>query len=990
MSFGVASRPSAITRLPAPLRVRAFAAVGFGALSIVAATGLIATHVFHEPTTLKYAVTVIAPLLLSIACLTREPLRLLVGAAIVTAPWDLNVTLQGVKISPVTLLIALAAFVALLSPEHRGAARASTTATVVTLAVALLLPALAIGREQPHFVTWILATLAGGWLAIQIAREPGGLRFVLAMLVLAATAQGLIAFYEYARHTNLNLYSSEVNEAVSQHYFFSFASGFRPAGTLPDPDSLGNILALACPLALALAVEASTQLLRLAWATCALIITVALAISFSRMSWIGAAVGVLLVLAVLPGRRRLAASAGTVALLLATVLIGLSVGGAHLRERFSSIENPTARVNRTAQGDKEREQIWKASLATAYAHPAVGVGLGRLQEHLSENIGASKEGLHAQSVYFQFFAEAGIAGLLALALLLARTASGIFAGLSRERLLVAGVAGGFVAVLLGWITDTTARYTSVSVMIAFLFGAAMAQHRRVAAIHAGGRRRSSGGGGPRGELIVRALPSEHPALGEARGESRLVLNLARSVFHLLGRYGAITILSGLGTIAIIRLLGSSDYGQYAAAVATWAVLGATADFGFSLMLSRDLPHFEGPHRPILRSAYEIATAWSAVLALVMVGLAFSAGITSTRGLALLVLAPSMLFNGLNPARVFFLIRHRTGLLLKLDVVTTALQVATTVAVAALGFGVVAIAVALSAGSIINGLAVAFAAHRLLEPAAQRRVGRLALIRRSVPLGLLSIMTKVYLMIDLVLLGWLVTGSRLGDYAAASKLLTVLATAAGVVVSGSLPALSSLIGRTREVEFLVGRVWTWLAVGVMPIFVALALFAPPLVELALGDGYQSATPLLRILSLAGAISVANNLLGSLMIALHKTRALFAQNAAAIALNVIGNLILVPKVGVVASAWLTAGCELLVFLAALVSITREVDLRPCLAISLRPAAALLAAAATALVLQHWTVLAIPASAGVFIVMVAALRAWPDDFRPSAIAADLRRVG
>ena len=988
MSFVDASRPSAITHLSAPSRVRALAAVGFGALSILAATGLIATHVFHEPTTLKYVVTVIAPLLLSVVCLTREPLRLLVGAAIVTAPWDLNVTLQGVKISPVTLLLALAAFVALLSPERRSAARASATATVVTLAVVLLLPALAIGREQPHFLTWIIATLAAGWLAIQIAREPGGLRFVIAMLVLAATAQGLIAFYEYARHANLNLYSSEVNETVSQHYFFSFANSFRPAGTLPDPDSLGNMLALACPLALALAVEASTRLLRLTWAACALIITVALTISFSRMSWIGAAVGVVLVLALLPGRRRLAASAGIVALLLATVLIGLSVGGAHLRERFSSIENPTARVNRTAQGDKEREQIWSASLATAYAHPAVGVGLGRLQEHLSENLGASKEGLHAQSVYFQFFAEAGIAGLLALALLLAHAATGIFAGLSRERLLMAGVAGAFVAVLLGWITDTTARYTSVSVMIAFLFGGAMAQHRQVVGVRAGGRRRSSTDD-MRAGLAAPTAEREDVDVGEARGEPRLVLNVARSVFHLLGRYGAMTFLSGLGTIVIIRLLGSSDYGQYAAAVATWAVLGATADFGFSLMLSRDLPHLEGAHRPILRSAYEIATGWSAALALVMVGLAFSAGATSTRGLALLVLAPSMLFNGLNPARVFFLVRHRTGLLLKLDVATTALQVAATVTVAALGLGVVAIAVALSAGSIVNGLAVAVAAHRMLEPTTERRVGRLALIRRSVPLGLLAIMTKVYLMIDLVLLGWLVSGPRLGDYAAASKLLTVLATIAGVVVSGSLPAISSLIGRARELELLVGRIWTWLAVGVMPIFVAVALFAPTLVELVLGNGYGSATPLLRILSLAGALSVANNLLGSLMIAFHKTRALFVQNTAAIALNVVGNLIFVPKVGVVASAWLTAGCELLVFLAALFSIRRAIDLRPCLSKSVRPAAALLAAAAIALVLGRWTVPAILASGAVFVAMVAALRAWPADFRPSAIVADLRRA-
>jgi O-antigen/teichoic acid export membrane protein len=577
---------------------------------------------------------------------------------------------------------------------------------------------------------------------------------------------------------------------------------------------------------------------------------------------------------------------------------------------------------------------------------------------------------------------------LAPLLLLGHAATGIVAGLRREPLLVAGIAGAFIAVLLGWSTDTTARYTSVSVMLAFLFAAAMAPHQQLA----GPRRRRSRGSAVREALEhVQAPASRGVGFGaDARpGEPKLVLNLARSVFHLVGRYGAMTFISGLGTIAIIRLLGSSGYGQYAAAVATWAVLGATAELGFSLMLSRDLPHLEGSHRPILRSAYEVATAWSTVLALVMVGLAFSAGITSTRGLALLILAPSMVFNGLNPARVFFLVRHRTGLLLRLDVITTLLQVLATVTIAALGFGVDAIAAALSVGAIVNGVVVAIAADRLLEPAVERRVGRLALVRRSVPLGLLAIMTKVYLMIDLVLLGWLVSGPRLGDYAAASKLLTVLATVAGVVVAGSLPAISSLVGRTGELEGLIGRIWSWLAVGVVPIFVAVALFAPTIVEVLLGHGYGQAAPLLRILSLAGAISVVNNLLGAVMIAHHKTRALFIQNAAAIVVNVAGNLILVPKVGVAASAWLTAGCEALVLVAALVVIRGELNLWPCVVKSLRPAVAVAVAVAVALLLGHSTILTAAASSAAFVAMVAVLRAWPADFRPSAIAGDLRRT-
>jgi O-antigen ligase len=302
------------------------------------------------------------------------------------------------------------------------------------------------------------------------------LRLILSLLVVAATVQGVVTFYEYARHANLNLYTSEVNQAVSQTYYFNFGTQFRPAGLLPDPDSLGNILALALPLAFVLALGASTRMARFAWVACAAVIAVALTLSFSRASWIGAAAGIVLALIALPPRGRARGLLGASVLLVVTVVIGLAIGGGSLTERFASIENPTARTVRTAQGDEERKRVWSAALAIASAHPVVGVGMGRLQEHLSEHLGGAHEGVHAQSVYLQFLAQSGAVGLLALLLLVGHAATGVWRGFRSERLFMAGVGGAVVAMLIGWTTDTTARYTCVSVVLAFLLGAAMAQH----------------------------------------------------------------------------------------------------------------------------------------------------------------------------------------------------------------------------------------------------------------------------------------------------------------------------------------------------------------------------------------------------------------------------------------------------------------------------------------------------------------------------------
>ena len=453
--------------------------------------------------------------------------------------------------------------------------------------------------------------------------------------------------------------------------------------------------------------------------------------------------------------------------------------------------------------------------------------------------------------------------------------------------------------------------------------------------------------------------------------------VARSVVGLAGQFGALTVLSALNTIAITRLLGPTGYGVYGTAIAAWAVLGAVSGFGFSMMLSRDAGADPSRYRPMLQAAYAVAGWWSLALTGALVVMALIAPIGSQRGLALLVLAPSMLFNGLNPAKTFFLVTFRTAKLVQIDVGCMLLQVLGSITVSAAGAGPVAVCAVVSAGSILDNVIVSLVAARML-PAGQGRFSRRELIKRSAPLGAISIMTKVYLTIDLVLLGWYIKGPRLGDYAAASKLLTVLAGLAGAVMAGALPALASSARVRAEIDALAGRVWHWLMSAAVPMFIALALFAPLVVDVSIGHRYARAVPLIRILCVAGGVTVISNLVGNLMVALHRTRSLFIQNAAAIALNVAGNVILIPTYGVYAAAWMTVATEVLVCMASIVSLRRDISLAPLLAISARPALAAAAATVVAVLLIRSQILAVCVAGAIFLAAMSLLRAWPPELR------------
>ena len=464
---------------------------------------------------------------------------------------------------------------------------------------------------------------------------------------------------------------------------------------------------------------------------------------------------------------------------------------------------------------------------------------------------------------------------------------------------------------------------------------------------------------------------------EDAARSSLTRRVAASATTLVSQFGVTTAVSAASTIAITRLLGPSGYGVYGTAIATAAVLGSTADLGFTIMLSRDMADDPTTHRPLLRAAYQVAGAWSIFLALVMVALAFTAPIGSPRGLALLVLAPSMAFNGLNPATAVFLVRYQTKRLMRINVLTVLAQAVAAATVAAAHLGPVAVTATVSISSIINSVVIAVAAHRLL-PAAQGRASRREVLRRSAPLGALAILTRTYGMIDLVLLGWFVAGPRLGDYAAASKMIIVMCGLAGTVMAGSLPALASTARAGQDGTELGARIWHWLMVSAVPAFVGVALFAPLVIDLTIGPRYRAAVGLLRILAIFGGLSVVTNLAANVLVARGRMRPLYVQSVLAIGLNVGANLILIPRYGVYASAWITVATEALVCSISVFAVRRHISIPVLIRVSRGPAAALVVACALTapfLGTPFGAVVVFPVS---FLGMLVLLRSWPEEFR------------
>ncbi|MDQ6822095.1 MAG: glycosyltransferase [Actinomycetota bacterium] len=453
-------------------------------IAILALTGALASAGFTHPTTIKYLVTVAGSAGLVLVATAREPLRALVGLAVVVAPFNFVTTVAGLHITPLIAVDVLAVLVWV--PRSGGSGSSALRWIVVAFALAMI-PGIVVSSAPGVWTLWLAVTLATGCLAYAVARKPGGVVFVVQMIVLSGLVQAGLALWELRSGHLLNLYQQSGAVPVGRDYFFTYGLAFRPAGALPDPIGLGQVLALCVPVTVALGAQmrrwqASAAVLALAG-----LAATALVLSLSRMSMIGGVFGIAGVVVLLPRHRKLRTGWMLAAMVAAVTAVALTTNGHAVSRRVSSIFNPTSVHVYTAPGDLTRERIWSAALQTAEANAVSGVGFGDVARYLPRYGVPVTSSSHAHDTYLQFFAEGGILGLLGLLAVMGAAGADLVRGYAANRVWVAGAAGALIATLVSWVTDVEVRYMQVSAMVAILLGliAAMAARGEPEVVPAG-------------------------------------------------------------------------------------------------------------------------------------------------------------------------------------------------------------------------------------------------------------------------------------------------------------------------------------------------------------------------------------------------------------------------------------------------------------------------------------------------------------------------
>ncbi|HET6482249.1 MAG TPA: polysaccharide biosynthesis C-terminal domain-containing protein [Actinoplanes sp.] len=459
--------------------------------------------------------------------------------------------------------------------------------------------------------------------------------------------------------------------------------------------------------------------------------------------------------------------------------------------------------------------------------------------------------------------------------------------------------------------------------------------------------------------------------------TQLTRDVAASGLALLVRRMSVLAATAASTAVIARAVTTADYGVLQSSLAAWTIALSVCEFGFGAVLSREIARNPAESDRLLRTGADLQGALGVLVAgaFAIGGVAVGAG--TAQGRMLLVLAPSLAVAGFAGGRSYFLATFRTRTLVRIDVLVAVVQLAAVAAAAVGTRSVVAIAAVSSAAVVVNTVWVGLAARRETGRSPRHRAGWPAFLRQVVPLGFGSVVSRVYVSADLVVLAALASDVEVARYAGAAKIYAFLNTMTALVVAAALPGLATLADDRDAVLRLTRRILSWVAATVLPAFVLCAVFAPTACELVLGARFRPAAPLLVILAAAGIVAMLSQILGVLLTALGVVKPMLYQNLAGAVVNVAANVVLIPQFGARACALITLLTEVLVCAGSLWTLSRRLDIGGPLRAVVRPALATAAAAATGLQLADRPAAGIPLAVAVLVAGFRLLGCWPEEF-------------
>lgn len=374
---------------------------------------------------------------------------------------------------------------------------------------------------------------------------------------------------------------------------------------------------------------------------------------------------------------------------------------------------------------------------------------------------------------------------------------------------------------------------------------------------------------------------------------------------------------------IARYLGPGRFGLLNYAIAFTSLFGALATFGIDGIVVRELVNSPEKRDEILGSAFVLkligaSTAFVIVLASISI---MRPGETLTFWVVGLS-AATFIFQSLNVIDLLFQSRVQSRYTIYAANSAFILFALVKVVLVLIAASLIAFAWA-SLGEIVFTSLFLLVAYRAQGMNVWVWRSRLHVMRdllwASWPLMLSGISVMISTRVDQVLIGQMLNDKEVGIYSAAARIAEIWYFIPLGIAGSAFPLLVESKKQSEELYYeRLQKLYNVLAMLSIAFALAMTMLSVPIVKLLYGPAYVTASGVLSILIWSGVPVSLGCAWSNWMLLENRTRTMFFVQFSGAAINLILNLLLIPRFGIIGSAcatlisywsWLTIICPIM---------------------------------------------------------------------------------
>lgn len=390
-----------------------------------------------------------------------------------------------------------------------------------------------------------------------------------------------------------------------------------------------------------------------------------------------------------------------------------------------------------------------------------------------------------------------------------------------------------------------------------------------------------------------------------------------------------TILALVAIGFVTRYLGKDGFGDYATVLAFLALFAAIADLGLYHIATREISREGSDEEKIIGNIFSLRIISATVVVLFSPIIVFFFDYSPMVKLGVVIAASSYIFS--SSYQVLNGVFQKN---LAMDKVAIGELIGKVIQVTTI---IIAVKYNLGFSWVISSLLFNMIASFTIIYIWSRKYIRFKLrfdfsywksfLKESLPIGIGSIIVFIYFKIDTIFLSVMKTNSDVGIYNAAYKVVENIIFFPSMVVGLVLPIMSNTINSSKE-KFVdvANKTFKFFIILVVPLIIGTLFLSDGIINLIGGGQFAQSASVLRILVFALSSIFFGVFFNNILIAGNLQKKLLWVWSSGAIINVVLNLIFIPKYSYFASAYISFITEFFVACASFYFVYSKLNYKP----------------------------------------------------------------